>query len=302
MPIFEYLERNAKQYPDDIALVEINPNYEPASRITWRDYALMEPQPGEPFRREITWKTFDDKANMFANLLFTRGVAKGDKVAVLLMNSIEWLPIYFGILKTGAVAVPLNYRYTAEEIKYCLDKSDSSMLIFGPEFTGRIEEIVDRIPKVRQLFYVGEDCPSFADSFEKMIKFCSHKKPEVTVSDEDDGAIYFSSGTTGFPKATATTAAIATEPRTPIRIGIIFAMPLPQMLHTTITTRATRAMGQLVAQLLMAEGARIRPMAMMMGPVTTGGKNFITFLLPQALQMAARIRYSTPAQATPAQA
>jgi len=173
MPIFEYLERNAKQYPDDIALVEINPNYEPASRITWRDYALMEPQPGEPFRREITWKTFDDKANMFANLLFTRGVAKGDKVAVLLMNSIEWLPIYFGILKTGAVAVPLNYRYTAEEIKYCLDKSDSSMLIFGPEFTGRIEEIVDRIPKVRQLFYVGEDCPSFADSFEKMIKFCS---------------------------------------------------------------------------------------------------------------------------------
>ncbi len=201
MPVFEYLERNAEAYPDDTALVEINPNYEPTSRITWRDYALMEPQPGEPFRREITWKTFDDKANMFANLLFTRGVVKGDKVAILLMNSIEWLPIYFGILKTGAVAVPLNYRYTADEIKYCLDKSDSSMLIFGPEFTGRIEEIVDRIPKIKELFYVGEDCPSFADSFEKMIKFCSHKKPDVQVSDDDDGAIYFSSGTTGFPKA-----------------------------------------------------------------------------------------------------
>lgn len=201
MPVFDYLERNADLYPDDTALVEINPNYEPTSRITWRDYALMEPQPGEYFRREITWKTFDDKANMFANLLFTRGVVKGDKVAILLMNSIEWLPIYFGILKTGAVAVPLNYRYTADEIKYCLDKSDSSMLVFGPEFTGRIEEIVDRIPKVKQLFYVGEDCPSFADSFEKMIKFCSHKKPDVQVSDDDDGAIYFSSGTTGFPKA-----------------------------------------------------------------------------------------------------
>lgn len=201
MPIFEYLERNAQSCPDDVALVEINPNYEPTSRITWRDYALMEPQPGEPFRREITWKTFDEKANMFANHLFTRGVVKGDKVAILLMNSIEWLPIYFGILKTGAIAVPLNYRYTAEEIKYCLDKSDSTMLIFGPEFTGRIEEIVDRIPKVKQLFYVGEDCPSFADSFEKMIKFCSHKKPDVEISDDDDGAIYFSSGTTGFPKA-----------------------------------------------------------------------------------------------------
>ncbi len=201
MPIFEYLEKNAQMYPDEVALVEINPKFEPTSKLTWRDYALMEPQPGEPFRREITWKTFDEKANMFANLLFTRGVGKGDKVAILLMNSIEWLPIYFGIIKTGAIVVPLNYRYTAEEIKYCLDKSDSSMLVFGPEFTGRVEEIVDRIPKVNHLFYVGEDCPSFADSFEKMIRFCSDKKPNVKVTDEDDGAIYFSSGTTGFPKA-----------------------------------------------------------------------------------------------------
>ena len=201
MPIFEYLERNASEFGSDVALVEINPKYEPSARMTWKNYALVEPQPGEPFRRELTWKQFDEKANMFANLLFTRGIQKGEKVAILLMNSIEWLPIYFGILKAGAVAVPLNYRYDASEIKYCLEKSDSSMLVFGPEFTGRIEEIVDRIPKVRELFYVGEDCPSFADSYERMIKFCSSEKPEVDITDSDDGVIYFSSGTTGFPKA-----------------------------------------------------------------------------------------------------
>ena len=199
MPIFEYLERNAREYGNEVALVEINPAYE--AHMTWRDYALVEPQPGEPFRRELTWKAFDDKANMFANLLFTRGIKKGEKVAILLMNSIEWLPIYFGILKAGAIAVPLNYRYDASEIKYCLEKSDSSMLVFGPEFTGRVEEIVGRISKVRELFYVGEDCPSFADSYEKMIKFCSHRKPDVKITDSDDGVIYFSSGTTGFPKA-----------------------------------------------------------------------------------------------------
>lgn len=201
MPITDYLERNAAEYPDDTALVEINPKYEPKSRITWKDYSLMEPKPDEPFRREITWETFDRKANMFANLLLTRGLCKGDKVAVLLMNSIEWLPVYFGILKAGGIAVPLNYRYTSDEIKYCLSKSDSSMLIFGPEFTGRIEEICDRIPDVLHLFYVGEDCPAFADSFEKMIKYCSDKKPGIKITDDDDGAIYFSSGTTGFPKA-----------------------------------------------------------------------------------------------------
>lgn len=199
--LFEYLERNAKQAPDEVALVEINPQFDEKSRITWKDYALMQPEPGQPFRREMSWKTFDNRANMFANLLFTRGLKKGDKVGILLMNSIEWLPIYFGILKTGGIAVPLNYRYDAEEIKYCLDKADCSMLVFGPEFIGRIEEIVDRIPDVEHLFYVGEDCPSFADSMEQLITFCSHKKPNVVLTPEDDAVIYYSSGTTGFPKA-----------------------------------------------------------------------------------------------------
>ncbi|MBE6658281.1 MAG: acyl--CoA ligase [Ruminococcaceae bacterium] len=201
MPITDFLVRNAELYPNDVALVEINPHFEPASRITWKDYSLIQPEVGQPFRREITWKTFDDKANRFANLLLTRGIHRGDKVAVLMMNSIEWLPVYFGILKAGALAVPLNYRYTAEEIKYCLNKADCTMLVFGPEFIGRIEEIVDRIPAVKNLFYVGEDCPSFADSYDRMIGFCSKKAPDIPLSDDDDGAIYFSSGTTGFPKA-----------------------------------------------------------------------------------------------------
>ncbi len=201
MPITEILRRNAEMYGQETALVEINPKFEPESRITWREYSLMQPEPGQPFRREMTWKDFDLKANRFANLLLTRGCHKGDKVAILMMNSLEWLPAYFGILRAGAVAVPLNYRYTAEEIRYCLEKADCSMLVFGPEFIGRMEEICDRIPKVRHLFYVGEDCPTFADSFNEMIGFCSSHDPCIPITDDDYGAIYYSSGTTGFPKA-----------------------------------------------------------------------------------------------------
>ena len=201
MTIIDALEKNAAQFPNETALVEINPQFEPESRITWREYALIQPEPGEPFRREITWKDFDTKANRFANLLLTRGCKKGDKVAILMMNSIEWLPVYFGALKAGAIVSPLNYRYTAEEIKYCLDKADCSMLIFGPEFVGRMESICDRIPNVKYMFYVGEDCPVFADSYEEMIKYCSSKKPDIELTEDDDAAIYFSSGTTGFPKA-----------------------------------------------------------------------------------------------------
>ena len=201
MPITEILVRNAELYADETALVEINPEFEPKSRITWKDYALIQPQAGEPFRREITWADFDKKANRFANLLLTRGCQKGDKVAILLMNSLEWLPVYFGILKAGAIAVPMNYRYTADEIKYCLEKADCSILIFGPEFIGRVEEICDRINKVKNLFYVGEECPIFADSYDNMIAYCSSKDPKIAISDDDYAAIYFSSGTTGFPKA-----------------------------------------------------------------------------------------------------
>ncbi|MBO4885420.1 MAG: acyl--CoA ligase, partial [Clostridia bacterium] len=201
MPITEILRRNAELYGQETALVEINPKFEPESRITWREYSLMQPEPGQPFRREMTWKDFDLKANRFANLLLTRGCHKGDKVAILMMNSLEWLPVYFGILRAGAVAVPLNYRYTAEEIRYCLEKADCSMLAFGPEFIGRMEEICDRIPRVRHLFYVGEDCPTFADSYNEMIGFCSSENPNIPLTDDDFGAIYYSSGTTGFPKA-----------------------------------------------------------------------------------------------------
>ncbi len=201
MPITDFLEKNAKLYPNDIALVEINPDKKPSHPITWREYSLIESAPGGKYRREMSWREFDIKANRFANLLLTRGVKKGDKVAVLLMNCLEWLPIYFGILKTGALAVPMNYRYTAEEIKYCLDLADVSVLVFGPEFIGRVEQIRDEISFVKHLFYVGSDVPSFADCYDELVTYCSSVAPAIDVRDEDLGAIYFSSGTTGFPKA-----------------------------------------------------------------------------------------------------
>lgn len=202
MPITEILDKNAELYADDVALVEINPKNEtPSGRVTWRDYSLIEANPNEFYRREITWKEFNKKANRFANLLMTRGIKKGDKVAILMMNCLEWLPIYFGILKAGAIAVPLNYRYTAEEIKYCVNKSDSEFIVFGPEFIGRIEEICHRMPSVKMWLYAGEGCPTFAESYEALIQYCSTHAPKIDITDEDYGAIYFSSGTTGFPKA-----------------------------------------------------------------------------------------------------
>lgn len=201
MPITYLLEQNCRLHGDDICLVEINPEVQEKRRVTWKEYELMEPNPTTHYRREITWNVFNEKANRFANLLLSRGVKKDDKVAILLMNCLEWLPIYFGILKTGAIAVPLNFRYAPDEIEYCVNLADVDVLVFGPEFIGRVEEIADRISKNRLLFYVGDNCPSFAEDYSSLTANCSSQTPQIPLKDSDNAAIYFSSGTTGFPKA-----------------------------------------------------------------------------------------------------
>ncbi|MGI5935545.1 MAG: AMP-binding protein, partial [Oscillospiraceae bacterium] len=165
MPITAFLEKNAMLYGDETALVEINPDSDKKRSDDWREFALVEVDADGAYRREFSWADFDRRANQFANLLLANGIGRGDKVAILLMNCLEWLPIYFGALKAGALAVPLNYRYTAEEIKYCLDLSDTSILMFGREFVGRIDAIRHDIPKVKKLFYVGGHCPEWAQSY-----------------------------------------------------------------------------------------------------------------------------------------
>lgn len=200
MPITELLEKNCKLYGDEVCLVELNPEISEIRRVTWKEYNLMEPTPAASFRREITWNVFNEKANRFANLLLSRGIGKGDKVAILLMNCLEWLPIYFGILKTGAVAVPFNFRYDTDEIKYCAELADVKVLAFGSNFIGRIEPIADDM--MCTLLYVGDSvCPTFAESYNELAANCSSTAPDIKLTDADDAAIYFSSGTTGFPKA-----------------------------------------------------------------------------------------------------
>ena len=176
--ITEILERNAREWGDDVALVEID-TPDDGKRRTWKESELVESVPDKAFRVEMTWREFDEKANRFANFLLSRGFGKGDKIAILLMNCLEWLPIYFGVLKAGCMAVPLNFRYTADEIMYCLDLADAAALVFGPEFTGRVEQIADRMPKVRARIYVGEDCPVFAENYHHLVRLCTAESPNI---------------------------------------------------------------------------------------------------------------------------
>ncbi len=201
MPVTDYLVRNAELYPDEVALVELNPDEKDTRRTTWKEFDLIQPINNMPYRREITWSVFNEKANRFANMLISRGVKKGDKVAILMYNCLEWLPIYFGVLKTGAIAVPFNFRYDSDEIYYCAELAQVDVIVFGFAFIGRIEVNAERLSRGRLLIYVGDNCPSFAESYHELVADCSSKEPDVKITEDDYGAIYFSSGTTGFPKA-----------------------------------------------------------------------------------------------------
>ena len=202
MVITDFLERNARLYGSETALVEINPSEDRDHATTWREAKLVESaSPDAPYRRELTWREFDRRANRFANLLLSRGTKRGTKVGILMMNCLEYLPIYFGILKAGCLAVPMNFRYSSDEIQYCLDLADVEILVFGPEFISRMNEIVNDIPKTKSLFFVGKNGPDYTEDCLHLMEFCSTQAPPVALEEDDFAAIYFSSGTTGFPKA-----------------------------------------------------------------------------------------------------
>jgi len=182
MIIGEILARNARMHGDEIALIE----REPARNL----------------RRAITWKEFDEMANKTANALMAKGIQKGDKVIHLMMNCLEWLPAYFGILRTGAWAVPLNFRFTAEDIRYCAEIAEGRAMIFGEEFVDRINGIKEDLKDIKDYIFLGPDDqkPAYAEPFEDFLKAGSTEDPRVPISLLDEAALYFTSGTTGTPK------------------------------------------------------------------------------------------------------
>src|SRR6056297_2667959 len=183
MVITEILARNARMYGHEIALIE------------------REPVTGH--RSEITWQQFDAIANQTANALRQQGVRKGDRVVQLMMNCIEWLPVYFGILKAGAIAVPLNFRFQAPDISRCVRLSEARALIFGEEFIDRIAAAKTEMDQWVDLYlFVGPkpQCPSYSFFYEDFIAPAEKAAPDVPVGLCDGAGIYFTSGTTGKPK------------------------------------------------------------------------------------------------------
>ncbi len=173
------------------------------ARIYRTETALVERAPALGTRREITWSQFDEQANRIAIWLMKKGVKKGDKVVHLMMNCLEWLPAYFGILRTGALAVPLNFRFDGPALKRCTQVVEAKVFIFAEEFLGRVNAIKDDLKCVESFVFNGpeEMRPSYAESYEALLASETGSAPGIDFDSTDDAALYFTSGTTGTPKA-----------------------------------------------------------------------------------------------------
>jgi len=175
------------------------------SRIYKNEVALIERSPVENLRREITWYEFYLSANRFSNALAAAGIRKGDRVVQLMTNSLEWLPIYFGILNTGAWAVPLNFRFESDKILLCTEVAEAKVFVFGEEFIERLSGIRAILEStVHTWIFTGDPklCPGYAIPYERLSESSSGDLlTDVEINIEDDAALYFTSATTGTPKA-----------------------------------------------------------------------------------------------------
>ena len=157
----------------------------------------------------ITYKQLNDEINQVADFMQNKGLKKGDRISVSLLNCPEFLAVYFAAAKLGLIFVPLNFRMVAGELKYQLNNCGSKLLVFNDMFIKNIEPIRSsiKVDKDKYIFLKSglpgfPDCPEWATDYHEMLKDASTAEPildDPVVMDDPLGIIY-TSGTTGDPK------------------------------------------------------------------------------------------------------
>lgn len=142
--------------------------------------------------RELTYVEFDELANRVARLLLASGIGRGDRVAIFAANSPEYAATFFACARIGAVLVPINLLFTAEDVGYVLQKTQTAALLLDPMFAAKVNQ-----PPAIQLL--------LDERFQQMLAVQDGSIVEEFVSSEDPLLIIFTSGTTAKPKGVVLT-------------------------------------------------------------------------------------------------
>jgi acyl-CoA synthetase (AMP-forming)/AMP-acid ligase II len=151
--------------------------------------------------RSYTYVETNKRVNRLSHSLVSMGLKKGDKVAVLLENSIEIIEIYLATGKTGIVIVPINFRLVGKDIDYIVNNSDAKAFIVDNEFAPVIDEIKPGLVNISgdRYIVVGKERPGYIE-YERFIKDSVDSEPDIKILPEDTWILIYTSGTTGKPK------------------------------------------------------------------------------------------------------
>ena len=211
----------------------------------------------------LTYKELNAGANQTAHFMQDLGVKTGDRVGLLMMNSVEFVESFFALAKIGAIVVPLNWRLVADELSFILKDSGTTLLIYGGEFENTVKTLHDggaEATGIQQWIHVGdaETRDDFAKTYATLHDAASTEEPEIGAAEDDLLYIMYTSGTTGLPKGavhthnTAAWASITIAVTNEVRYKDRYLQPLPlyhvgaltpmtAMIHVGVTVVMMRA-------------------------------------------------------------
>ncbi|MDN3450490.1 AMP-binding protein [Planococcus sp. APC 3906] len=167
------LKRNARHYPEKLAIIHGS--------------------------ERLTYKVFNGRVNRLANALIGKGIEKGDRVAMLLPNSLEMLELFWAAAKIGAVIVPLNPMVRGTDNIYQLEDCQPKMAVFHASYEDEIASIKEQLGFIRYLVSATEERGEFL-RYSELVEGQPDHEPDVSISENDEVNIMYSSGTTGLPK------------------------------------------------------------------------------------------------------
>ncbi|MBI9075427.1 MAG: long-chain-fatty-acid--CoA ligase [Desulfatibacillum sp.] len=179
----------------------------------------------------LNYKELNERANQLAHALKGQGVKRGDRVAYLGLNEPEFIEMYFGMAKLGAILVPVNFRLAPPEVQYIINDCQASLLVVGPDFFPVIAAIKDDIC-CKRTYALGDAPPDWASSYNDLVRSASTDELEHIGGDDDTLTILYTSGTTGKPKGAELThsgyyAESVNLKATLGDVGVRMLMPLP---------------------------------------------------------------------------
>lgn len=174
--------------------------------------------------RAMTFRQWNQRSCRLANALLGLGLAKGDRVAILAYNRVEWAEIFAATAKAGLVAVPINFRLVGAEIRYIVENAEASALIVEDELAGVLEDVRSdlRVPAGNLIHMGASACPAGYRAYEDLIAAAADREPDQRVSPADPWTLMYTSGTTGKPKGVVRShkAAVLLSLVTAIELGI----------------------------------------------------------------------------------